>query len=204
MQVQVVGVFLLIISVWMMYCGVESFNPLALAILLLQNGGSTQAIIAAAKQEVSSTNASATPAPDAFGLAANIVAGNTPGAGSTGSTPGGAADASVLATQANSAEAKAAYQSYAQAQLASKYKLTDPSQFASLVKLWNQESGWNPQALNKSSGAFGIVQSLPASKLPQGRNTNAQGQIDWGLSYIMQRYGSPNAAWAHEVANNWY
>ncbi|WP_051940768.1 aggregation-promoting factor C-terminal-like domain-containing protein [Phaeacidiphilus oryzae] len=82
-----------------------------------------------------------------------------------------------------------------------------PGQMTPLIKLWNQESGWRWNALNPSSGAYGIPQSLPASKMasagPDWR-TNPATQERWGLSYIKGRYGSPAGAWAHEVAMNWY
>ena len=70
-----------------------------------------------------------------------------------------------------------------------------------------QESSWRADALNPDSGAYGIPQALPATKLasagPDWR-TNGNTQIDWGLSYIQDRYGSPCGAWSHEVAHNWY
>ena len=73
-----------------------------------------------------------------------------------------------------------------------------------LVNLWNQESGWNPDAVNPSSGAAGIPQALGHGNVFGLGWANAAAQILWGLTYIKQRYGSPSAAWAHEVANNWY
>lgn len=75
-------------------------------------------------------------------------------------------------------------------------------QMTDLIKLWNQESGWNANAVNASSGAYGIPQSLGHGH-PYNLGDYAN-QIQWGLSYIKGRYGSPNAAWAHEVSNNWY
>ena len=79
------------------------------------------------------------------------------------------------------------------------------SQWKALDNLWNKESGWNPMARNPSSGAFGIPQALPASKLgPAGMAGDAAAQIAWGLRYIGQRYGSPAAAWAHSQRYNWY
>lgn len=75
-------------------------------------------------------------------------------------------------------------------------------QFPSLVKLWNQESGWNANAVNPTSGAYGIPQSLG-----HGHPYNLgdyQAQILWGLQYIKDTYGSPSAAWAHEQRYNWY
>lgn len=80
-------------------------------------------------------------------------------------------------------------------------------QQAPLVHLWNQESGWRWDAKNPSSGAYGIPQALPASKMVSAGGdwqTNPQTQIKWGLQYIKSTYGSPAAAWAHEQANNWY
>ena len=76
-----------------------------------------------------------------------------------------------------------------------------------LVKLWNRESGWSWSAENVYSGAYGIPQALPGSKMATfGANwkDDAAVQIDWGLSYIAQRYGSPSAAWQHSEQTGWY
>jgi septal ring factor EnvC (AmiA/AmiB activator) len=81
------------------------------------------------------------------------------------------------------------------------------SQMSCLVSLWNQESGWRTDALNVSSGAYGIPQSLPADKMAGyglDWQTNYRTQINWGLAYISAAYGSPCGAWAHEVSHNWY
>lgn len=80
-------------------------------------------------------------------------------------------------------------------------------QFPYLQALWNRESGWRWNALNASSGAYGIPQSLPASKMAAaGRDwrTNPATQIRWGLGYIRGRYGSPAGAWGHEQGFGWY
>jgi hypothetical protein len=80
-------------------------------------------------------------------------------------------------------------------------------QFRCLDLLWTRESGWRADAYNASSGAYGIPQSLPGSKMASAGadwRTNAATQIDWGLGYIDARYGSPCAAWAHSEAVNWY
>lgn len=77
-----------------------------------------------------------------------------------------------------------------------------PNQLPPLISLWNQESGWNPNAVNPTSGAYGIPQALGKGH-PYNLGDWAT-QIDWGLGYIAGRYGSPAGAWAHEVANNWY
>lgn len=83
----------------------------------------------------------------------------------------------------------------------------DEDDFDCLVLLWYRESGWRVTAQNKSSGAYGIPQSLPASKMAAFGSdylTNYQTQIEWGLSYINGRYGSPSAAWAHSQRKGWY
>ena len=80
-------------------------------------------------------------------------------------------------------------------------------QFRCLDLLWTRESGWRADAYNRSSGAYGIPQSLPGSKMASAGadwRTNAATQINWGLGYIDARYGSPCGAWAHSEAVNWY
>jgi hypothetical protein len=81
------------------------------------------------------------------------------------------------------------------------------SQFSCLQPLWNAESGWNASASNPSSGAYGIPQALPGSKMASAGpdwQTSAATQIRWGLGYIRSVYGSPCAAWSHEQAYGWY
>jgi len=81
------------------------------------------------------------------------------------------------------------------------------SQFGCLDSLWNAESGWNVYASNPSSGAYGIPQALPGSKMASAGadwQTNAATQIRWGLGYIKGLYGTPCGAWSHEEADGWY
>lgn len=76
-----------------------------------------------------------------------------------------------------------------------------------LVKLWTRESHWRWNAENKSSGAYGIPQSLPANKMASaGANwhEDASIQITWGLSYIRSKYGNPSEAWKHSQKVGWY
>ena len=83
----------------------------------------------------------------------------------------------------------------------------DETEIVPLIKLWDRESGWNPNSHNGSSGAHGIPQALPASKMAsEGSDymTNGNTQIRWGLSYIKNRYGSPSNAWGHFCSHNWY
>ncbi|WP_435199583.1 tape measure protein [Janibacter sp. GS2] len=80
-------------------------------------------------------------------------------------------------------------------------------QWTALRKLWQKESNWNHKARNSSSGAYGIPQSLPGSKMRSAGadwRTNPQTQIKWGLNYIKGRYRNPVAAWAHSQRLNWY
>jgi hypothetical protein len=80
-------------------------------------------------------------------------------------------------------------------------------QFGCLDSLWTKESGWNSHATNGSSGAYGIPQSLPGSKMASAGSdwqTNPATQIKWGLQYIKDVYGSPCSAWSHSQAVNWY
>ncbi|PWC08257.1 lytic transglycosylase domain-containing protein [Mycetocola zhujimingii] len=80
-------------------------------------------------------------------------------------------------------------------------------QFSCLVALWKKESGWRVNAENKSSGAYGIPQALPGSKMSSAGSdwaTNPATQITWGLGYISGRYGTPCGAWGHSQAKNWY
>ena len=100
---------------------------------------------------------------------------------------------------------KAEYQAYAKARCET-YGWSDYD-FDCLVSLWNRESGWNPLAHNSSSGAHGIAQALPASKMSSHGSdymTNYKTQINWGLDYIKARYGCPANAWSHSQQTGWY
>ena len=80
-------------------------------------------------------------------------------------------------------------------------------QFSCLDSLWTKESGWDPSADNPTSSAYGIPQSLPGSKMASAGAdwaTNPATQIEWGLGYIQDVYGSPCSAWGHSQAMNWY
>lgn len=80
-------------------------------------------------------------------------------------------------------------------------------QYACLYNLWMRESNWNMYAQNPSSGAYGIPQALPGSKMASAGadwQTNAVTQITWGIGYIEGRYGTPCGAWGHSQAVGWY
>ena len=80
-------------------------------------------------------------------------------------------------------------------------------QCADLGRLWQKESGWSSRAHNSSSGAHGIPQALPGSKMSSHGGdwaTSARTQIAWGLDYIARAYGNPSNAWAHSQRTGWY
>ena len=80
-------------------------------------------------------------------------------------------------------------------------------QYACLDDLWIKESNWNYRASNKRTGAHGIPQALPATKMDSAGTdwrTNPVTQISWGLRYIDIRYDTPCKAWAKFKRSNWY
>jgi len=80
-------------------------------------------------------------------------------------------------------------------------------QYNCLNELWTQESNWNYKSRNKVSGAHGIPQALPASKMniiSTDWRTNPVTQIRWGLRYISIRYETPCKAWSKHKRSNWY
>jgi hypothetical protein len=96
-------------------------------------------------------------------------------------------------------------QAYAQGVLASQGMGDD--QFNCLVALWNRESHWNVYAYNSSSGAYGIPQALPGSKMASAGAdwaTSFATQVNWGLGYVEGRYGTPCGAWDHSESTGWY
>jgi hypothetical protein len=107
-------------------------------------------------------------------------------------------DASSFATQS----------SYTVAQVQAIARQMVPSdQFQCFSNIVSHESGWNYHAVNASSGAYGLFQALPGSKMSSAGadwQTNPATQIKWGLSYMDSRYGSPCEAWSFWQANSWY
>jgi resuscitation-promoting factor RpfB len=90
--------------------------------------------------------------------------------------------------------------------LLSSYGWAPSTYFSCLNNIWTRESGWNYQAEN-ASGAYGIPQALPASKMASAGAdylTNPKTQIIWGLGYIQGRYGNPCSAWSYWEAHGYY
>ena len=92
-------------------------------------------------------------------------------------------------------------------QLASGYGWGSGPQWTCLDELWTRESGWQMVWNTQGSGAYGIPQALPASRMAAAGPdymTDPATQIRWGLAYIASTYGTPCGAWAHEEADSWY
>jgi hypothetical protein len=139
--------------------------------------------------------------------AARAAAQATAAAQASASTPVAAAPGNAYPDTGGVTVDPAAAQAYARSVLGS-YGWGD-DQFGCLVSLWTQESGWRANALNASSGAYGIPQALPASKLAAAGadwRTNQDTQVNWGLAYIKSSYGTPCGAWNHEMSvdPHWY
>ncbi|GAA2050239.1 lytic transglycosylase domain-containing protein [Streptomyces carpaticus] len=80
-------------------------------------------------------------------------------------------------------------------------------QFQCFSTIVERESGWNHTATNPSSGAYGLMQALPGSKMASAGadwQTNPATQIRWGVNYMNERYGSPCGAWEFWQVNHWY
>jgi transglycosylase-like protein with SLT domain len=118
---------------------------------------------------------------------------------STGGTTGGGTGVSAPPPNPGTAQ-RIAYD------MMPSFGFSPSSQFSCLDSLWQQESGWNYLAEN-ASGAYGIPQALPGSKMASAGadwQTDPTTQIKWGLGYIKSIYGTPCGAWAHEEADGYY
>ena len=178
----------------------------------------------------SSSQAAAAKAATAKAAAAKAAAAKTAAAKAAAAKTAAAANAAAVA-KANAAQAAAAKAAAVKAAAKAKAKaaapvaLNDPAgaqayaasklgsfgwsadQMQCLKRLWTKESEWRTTATNASSGAYGIVQSLPAEKMATAGadyRTNYRTQINWGLDYIKERYDSPCGALNWHLAHNWY
>jgi hypothetical protein len=119
----------------------------------------------------------------------------------------GATGLALGVSPAMAAPASAPTSGAASARSMAKSMIGDEAQFQCFSNIVSHESGWNPSATNASSGAYGLVQALPGSKMASAGadwRTNPQTQIKWGLDYMKSRYGSPCGAWAFWQNNSWY
>jgi hypothetical protein len=125
-----------------------------------------------------------------------IIANSSSSSSDSGETTGGIG----VATTAPPSDPTAA-QATAKSMLAS-FGFSESTQWPCLYDIWEQESTWNVYAENPESGAYGIPQSLPGSKMASAGadwQTDAATQIRWGLGYIKSVYGTPCAAWQNEL-----
>ncbi len=133
-------------------------------------------------------------------VASNPVAAGTTGIAAASSAGGGAAPAGGVAAPNPGSAQSIAYNMMAS------FGFSPSSQYSCLDQLWERESGWNYEAEN-ASGAYGIPQALPGSKMASAGAdwaTDPTTQIRWGLGYIKSVYGTPCSAWAHELSSGWY
>jgi hypothetical protein len=108
-----------------------------------------------------------------------------------------------LAGQASAAPSAAT----ADSKSIAKKVIGDSAQYNCFSQIVERESGWDHTATNASSGAYGLVQALPAGKMASAGGdwkSNPATQIEWGLEYMNERYGSPCGAWQFWQANHWY
>ncbi|UNZ17550.1 transglycosylase SLT domain-containing protein [Streptomyces sp. 891-h] len=98
--------------------------------------------------------------------------------------------------------------SYSTAEIQSMARqIVGSGQYQCFANIIERESGWNYRATNPSSGAYGLVQALPGSKMASAGadwRTNPATQIKWGLNYMNDRYGSPCDAWDFWQVNHHY
>ncbi|MER5610802.1 transglycosylase SLT domain-containing protein [Streptomyces sp. NPDC002215] len=119
----------------------------------------------------------------------------------------GATGLGLGVTPAMAAPAAAPTSVAASAQGTARAMIGDAAQFQCFSNIVQHESGWNHTATNASSGAYGLVQALPGSKMASAGadwKTNPSTQIKWGMDYMNSRYGSPCGAWSFWQANHWY
>lgn len=183
-----IGVVLLAFAGWLGYCAVHSFRPLRMLSAIVKDPSNAATTI---KQAEADAATSANTASDVNGGGFSI------------------GPASTTTSKINTTNVSGE-QAYANARGQEIWgSAWNQQQMAALVELWNMESGWNPNAYNSGSGATGIPQALPGDKMASAGadwKSNPKTQINWGLDYIKQRYGTPEAALNHELSNNphWY
>ncbi|WP_405723857.1 lytic transglycosylase domain-containing protein [Streptomyces sp. NBC_01537] len=117
-----------------------------------------------------------------------------------------AAKAAAAKKKALEAPVQASY-TVAEVQAMAEAIIGDETQFQCFSNIVTRESGWRYTATNASSGAYGLMQALPGSKMSSVGDdwrTNPKTQIKWGLNYMNSRYDSPCGAWSFWQANHWY
>ncbi len=168
-------------------------------------GGLDAAVAKKAEEEAAEKARQEAEAAAAKAAAEKAAAEKAASSSSSGSSGGGGSSAPFPSGGGSGDNSVAGAQATARDMLAGRGWGDD--QFSCLVSLWNKESGWNYRAYNAGSGAYGIPQALPGSKMSSAGadwETNAATQISWGLGYISGRYGTPCGAWGHSQSTGWY
>lgn len=104
------------------------------------------------------------------------------------------------------AVSKATMKEYTKTYMKKKYNWGD-NEFKAFNKIIIKESNWNYKLRNKRSGAYGLCQALPASKMKKvdkDYKTNYKTQVKWCLLYIKQRYKTPKKAWTFWRKHHWF
>ncbi|MFB7473437.1 transglycosylase SLT domain-containing protein [Kitasatospora sp. NPDC056184] len=117
------------------------------------------------------------------------------------------ADAEAAASRSQERSALNSKPSYSGSPREIAAQIVPAGQLQCFNNIVSRESSWNVTATNKSSGAYGLVQALPGSKMASAGadwRTNPATQIKWGLNYMNSRYGSPCGAWAFWQSHHWY
>ncbi|MFE6867368.1 transglycosylase SLT domain-containing protein [Kitasatospora sp. NPDC057692] len=117
------------------------------------------------------------------------------------------ADAEAAASRSQERSALTAKPSYSGSPREIAAQIVPAGQLQCFNNIVSRESSWNVTATNRSSGAYGLVQALPGSKMASAGadwRTNPATQIKWGLNYMNSRYGSPCGAWAFWQSHHWY
>ncbi|MFE9607570.1 transglycosylase SLT domain-containing protein [Streptomyces sp. NPDC006012] len=115
--------------------------------------------------------------------------------------------AATTSTALASTAAQAATPTGLPVQAMAKKMIPDAAQWNAFNEIVTRESGWNASAANQLSGAYGLFQAMPGSKMASAGSdwkTNPATQIKWGLNYMNSRYGSPVGAWKFWQSHGWY
>ncbi len=95
------------------------------------------------------------------------------------------------------------WEARAQKMAYNRYNYT-PQDWAELQYIIGHESSWDPNAVNPTSGAYGIPQILPAAHPDANLQNDPMGQLHWLFSYLQDRYGGVDAAYQHKLSTGWY
>lgn len=193
----VAAFFAVAFGVWLVDAGIQGRHPIKTLEDIIKNPSNVKGSLASSKGQF-------TPVSDLVGSGTSSTAAATVTGNNSAGIPSPAAASGSVKQE----------QDYAAKQL--QHYGWGQDQMPALIDLWNQESGWNPLAVNPgqiyngdpsslTNHAHGIPQSLGHSETDTDAwMRNYKAQIDWGLNYIKNAYGSPDKAEQHELANHWY